>query len=124
MGATERDEAGFAAVDALTALVILSTTIALSIGALSSARKIQQAASETSAARAALQLLVVEASRPPGDYSGVSGQFDWTIHVSELAGPSTSLKLCQQAASIRPRTGHRRYDLETQRPCPPDAPRP
>ncbi len=120
----EQDDAGFAAVDALTALVILSTTIALSIGALSSARKIQQAATEAGAARTALQLIIAEPSRLPGSYAGVSGDFDWTLLVSEEGAPSAPLRICAQKASVQPRLGRRRYELETRRPCPPDVRQP
>lgn len=116
----EQDDAGFAAVDALTALVILSTTIALSIGALSSARKIGQAATEASAARTTLQLIIAEPSRLPGSYAGVSGNFDWTLQVTDESAPSAPLRVCAQKASVRPWLGGRRYELETRRPCPSD----
>lgn len=115
-----KDDEGFAAVDALTALVILSTTIVLSIGALSSARKIQRAAAEASAARTVLQLVVTEVPRPPGGYSGVSGGFDWTLQVSEETAPSAPVRLCVQKVTVQSRHGRRSYDLESRRPCPSD----
>lgn len=123
-GATLKGEAGFAALDALTALAILATTIALSMSALSVARRASLAASESNAARTMLLLLVNEPLKPPGTYSGVVGRFDWTLRVTDESAPASPVHLCRQAASVTGRTSDRRYDLERHRPCPPDRPAP
>lgn len=116
--------AGFAAVDALTALAILATTIALSIGALSVAKRAAAAAQEATLARATLLMVLSDPSRPVGVYSGASGAFDWTLEVRAESPPSTPIQVCAEQAIVRARKDGRRYDLETRRPCAPVRPPP
>lgn len=123
-GGGRESSAGFAAVDALTALAILATTIALSIVALSVARRAAAAAAESGAARAVLLMILNEPPRPAGEYTGVSGAFDWALQVRVESPPSAPMRICAERASARLRSGGRRYDLETRRPCAPERPLP
>ena len=118
------NENGFAAVDALTALAILATTITLSIVALSVARRAEQSASEASAARTTLRFLLTEPARPPGLYSGSNPDFDWTLQVDQEAGGVSPVQLCAQKISLRSRGGGKLYAVQSRRPCPPDVPGP
>ena len=125
MGLTRTtDEAGFAAVDALTALAILATTITLSIVALSVARRAEQSASQAAAARTTMQLLLAEPARPPGLYSGSNPAFDWTLQVDQEAGSVSPVQLCAHKISLRSRAGGKLYAVQSRRPCPPDVPQP
>lgn len=117
-------EAGFAAVDALTALAILATTITLSIVALSAARRAEQLASQTGAARTTIQFLLAEPARPAGLYSGSNPDFHWTVQVDQEAGTASPVQLCAQMISLRSRTGGKIYTAQSRRPCPPNLPQP
>lgn len=115
-------ESGFAAVDALTALAILATTITLSIVALSVARRAEQSASLGRAARTTIQVLLAEPTRPPGLYSGSSSDFDWTLQVEQETGSASPVQLCAQKISLRSRAGGKLYTAQSRRPCPPHLP--
>jgi hypothetical protein len=116
-GAIPEREAGFAAVDALTALAILATTIALSISALSVARRASVAASETNAARTTLLQVLGDAPRLPGVYSGTIGAFDWSLRIHEETPPNSPARLCRQRASLHGRVSGRSYADESRAPC-------
>ncbi|MDO8297668.1 MAG: hypothetical protein Q7T19_14655 [Caulobacter sp.] len=118
------NSAGFAAVDALTALAILATTIALSIVALSVARRAAAAAAEATTARTTLLMILNDPPRPAGIYAGASSAFDWMLQVRAESPPSAPVRICTEHASLRARTSGRRYDLETGRPCAPERPLP
>lgn len=115
-------EDGFAAVDALTALVILSTTITLSIGALSVARRAERAASEAATARSTLQFLLAEPVRTVGMYSGSNLAFDWTLQVDAEGAASAPVRVCVQRLSARSRASGKTYGIESRRPCAPQTP--
>lgn len=117
-------EAGFAAVDALTALAILATTITLSIVALSVARRAEHAASEAGAARTTMGSLLAAPARQPGLYSGSNPNFNWTLQVDREGGSASPVQLCAQRISLRSRAGGKLYTAQSRRPCPPETPQP
>lgn len=104
--------------DALTALAILATTIALSLPALSVARRAAEASAEARAAKTALTAILNQTPRAPGSYTGVLAHFDWSLLVNQETGTSLPVRLCRQEASLRSRTSGRRYVFESRSTCP------
>ena len=112
-------ENGFAAVDAMVALVILSTTIILSLGAVEIGRKASVKALETRKAGALLQGLLETSPGQIGALSGTANGFDWrvvTTPAKENAATNPT-KLCDRVAQALSRASGRRYVFTTTDVC-------
>lgn len=118
MGRWKGDESGFAAVDALVALVILATTITLAIGAVTTGRRASSLAGETRAADGLMTALLNDAVRQPGSYRGQTRRFDWRLRVAVLPA-EPPLRLCRSTVEVRGRTTRRRFVLAGDDFCPP-----
>jgi hypothetical protein len=115
------DDAGFVAVDALVALAILSTTIALSIQSADVARRTADRAAETHRAKAVLQQLLKDADAAPGVAAGRSGALDWRRTVAPIplgVGQTAATRLCRHSVEVRPGDAPRVYRASTVRLCP------
>lgn len=111
---------GFAAIDALVALVILTTTIGLSITAAAQSRRLATAAAETRGATAVLQQLADRA--PSAISSGTTSGFEWRILVSR---PDTDplaahLATCRMSISARSVSDRQRFGVSTLVSCAPE----
>lgn len=108
---------GFAAVDALVALTILATTIALSLEAATTAAQAAAAANEVRQANTLLQYLLQSRA---SDDAGRSEQFAWRVEVkaSDAAQAGSPFQLCRHAAVARGRRSGRSYALVTLTACP------
>lgn len=107
---------GFAAVDALVALVILSATIAFAIQSTTTARRAAVAARETAGADVLIRHLL---DGPMSSGAGRSDLFAWRVDtVPDLTdGTAQGPKLCRRSAELSAiRTG-RRYRGSTLTPC-------
>jgi hypothetical protein len=107
-------------VDALVALTIFATTIALVLQNASTARRLAEAASETRQAAALGQYLLETTIKTPGLSSGRSAGFLWKVNV--VATPAAGLaqvELCKRSASLTAASSGRRYALATAEICPP-----
>lgn len=117
------DEAdgGFAAADALVALMILSTTVVLSLGAMETATRAGAAAAESQRATTLLRYLLDTAPISPSAVRGVTDGFDWSLNVTPSANPSgiPSAPLCIRTASLRDAKAGRTYQLADEAICPP-----
>jgi hypothetical protein len=111
------DHDGFAAVDALTAVAILATTLLLSIQALDSALRVSRTGREAIEARTAFAWLMDGAPRPPGAYRGRTGGFDWTLLVVD-EGNTGQVRLCRQSIELRNHRSRRRFVQEGHSVCP------
>ena len=114
--------AGFAAVDALVALAILTTTIALSLEALAHAREASGRAGEIRAAIALLKGALALTPAKAGHESGRTDGFDWSIDTSARRTGQAGLRLviCDRNALASPAGTKRQYALATTEPCVPD----
>jgi hypothetical protein len=112
-------DGGYAAVDALVALTILTMTLGLAISAATAAARAARAADET---RHAADLLQYLASAPPsaiGTREGVAGDFAWRVEVTPLATPSPqgTLHVCDRRLVVTSARTGRRYDLTGETLC-------
>jgi len=113
---------GFAAIDAMVALVILSTTIILSLGAVETARRASVAAAEIRHATGLMQGLLETAPRQVGVVDGQADGFAYRVAtaVSKTNPASQWVQLCDRTVSVRNvRTG-RNYILADAEVCPPE----
>lgn len=111
-------DAGFAAVDALVALVVLSTCLGLTLAAAHASRRAGDAAAEYGQAQALLRYLVQTAPATPSRADGRSGALAWTREVSQIGGQSMRPRLCRVQVELRGDKSRRRYRLATDRACP------
>lgn len=104
---------GFAAVDALVALLLLATTLSLVLGAQTSGRKLAAAAVETRLATVELGQLLDRGTA--GEANGRTGPFVWRSSEQRLS--STSETLCARRAEVRATRSGRVYRMRTTAPC-------
>lgn len=109
---------GYAAVDAIVALTILATTLALAVGAAASARRAAQVAVEVQGATTLLRRLVD--SPVSAEEAGRVPMFDWRVSVEPMPGawPDAAIQLCRRTAEARARRSGRRYHFASIVACP------
>jgi hypothetical protein len=114
------DDEGFAAVDALVALTIFATTIALVLQGAHTARRLAEAAAETRQATALGQYLLGTAPKAPGVSSGRSDGFVWKVNVAASPAPGLAqVALCHRSIELTGAASGRRYAFSTADICPP-----
>ena len=107
--------------DALVALTILASAIALTIEAVGSARRAAQAALETERAKGLLEQLIDSGQGKPSVRAGRTDGFDWRITVAFApADPrAPALSMCRSQARLIGVRSHRGYGLSALAFCPP-----
>lgn len=107
------DQGGFAAVDALVAVTILSSTLALSLMAAQIGGRASRSAAETHDAEMLLRGKLEATAGQPGVWSGRDLGLDWRVeaHRSD-AGPARVAAPCVRSASAKA-VGGRTYRLAT-----------
>jgi hypothetical protein len=111
---------GYAAVDAMVALVILAMTITFALGAAQAARRAAVVAEETRRAVQLLRYLVDEAPLTTTIQSGVANGFTWRVQTRPQSDAGVpGLVLCDRLAEIVSNTSRRRFHLEGAAICPP-----
>jgi hypothetical protein len=111
---------GYAAVDAMVALVILSISITFALGAAQTARRAAVAAEETRRATALMRYLVDEAPQATAVETGTANGFTWRVQVRPAANTSVpSSFVCDRTTELVSNTSHRRFHLEGAAVCPP-----
>lgn len=112
-------QAGFAAVDALVALVILSSALGLSLVATQSARKVAAQAARTRRAEALCRYLLVTNTGVVGVTSGRSADLDWRLEVKPVSSDPRAPEsgLCAAAAAVHAPGGGRIFVLSTVASC-------
>lgn len=109
---------GYAAVDALVALIILSLTVILSLGAFQTAARAARVAAEAEAAKTLLARLV---DAEPKDLAGSSGNtpvFAWAVETQPTAS-NALIDVCRRAANLVAWRSGRHYGAVTFVTCPP-----
>jgi hypothetical protein len=111
---------GYAAVDAMVALVILAMTITFALGAAQTARRAAVAADETRRATQLLRYLEEEAPLTLATQSGRANGFAWHVQTHSAADAGVpGVLLCDRLAELVSNTSHRRFHLEGAAICPP-----
>jgi len=110
-------EAGHAAVDALTALMILASTLIFSITATYQGLQTSSAGLEARRANELVRYLLETAPTEPGAVSGKTGHLIWERIVSEPEQTFGSGAVCAQRVLIRSERSRRVYSAETLKIC-------
>ena len=112
-------EQGFAAVDALVALTILGVTLAIALGAASTARHIADVAAETRRADQVLQAALQASPVQVGESTGRVDGFLWRMTTRGAGGDrgAGAVQICQRSATARAAVGGRQYALSTAAIC-------
>lgn len=111
--------AGFAAVDALVALVILSSALGLSLVATQSARKVAAQAARTRQAEALCRYLLAANAGVIGVTAGRSSGLDWRLEVKPVStDPQVPESwLCDASAAVRAQDGGQTFAMSTTAAC-------
>lgn len=109
------NDAGYAIVDALVALVLFASILSLGLAADLTAAKLGERAREVERVRSELVSRLEAAPTKVGVQSGRSGDLAWTVTV-EAPNPSVAEDLCRVAVDVTPAKG-RAVKLATLRPC-------
>ena len=123
-GGGERDRAscsgsdGYAAIDTLVALTVLSSTLVFAIAAGHVGRQAARAALEARQARAVLMAAMERAPAEPGVTDAQGGGFAWRLTVREPVLVAGATALCRRDATATALATARRYDLSTAVICP------
>lgn len=112
---------GFAAVDTLVAVTILSSSLALSLMAAQVGARASRAAGETRDAELLLRERLERTAGQAGVWSGRDRGLDWRVdaHASD-AGPTRIAAPCARVASAKAASG-RTYRIATADICLPEA---
>ena len=111
---------GYAAVDAMVALVILAMTITFALGAAQTAIRAAVAGNETRRATQLLRYLVDEAPWALATQSGKANGFSWRVQTRRAADTGVpGVLLCDRLAELVSNSSHRRFHLEGVAICPP-----
>lgn len=112
-----RADDGFAAVDALVALAVLSATIVFSLAALHTSRLAAEAALEARQAGQLLKELLDGTAGQPGVVTGQNARFAWRVEVQPPVLVAGASALCRREAEARARRTGRAYALTSARVC-------
>ncbi len=111
----DEGEDGFIAIDALVALTLISTTLALVMLAGHTAIRISEKAGEVETARTTLIAAIERTPAREGVVSSAAPGGRLTVAVTPAAPPSKGI--CLIHASLAPIGSHRTYAFEAARPC-------
>lgn len=111
-------DAGYAAVDALMALVILSTAVILSLQAMAGAKQAAALAWEVRRAKILTVQLLETGPRQFEEASGSDQGFDWRL-VTQATGADRPIAICRRAVSLVSHDRHKAYETSTLVTCPP-----
>lgn len=114
-----RDQGGFAAVDALVAVTILSSSLALSLMAAQVGARASRAAGQTRDAEMLMRERLESTAGQTGVWSGRERGLDWRVeaYVSGVA-PARLATPCTRVASVK--AGGRTYRIATVDICSPE----
>jgi hypothetical protein len=117
--ATSRDrrDAGYVAVDAMVALLIVALTVILSLTVAERAGRAAQLAQDTRQADSLLRDLLVSGPRSLQMVSGVTGGYQWSIE-TQITGADRPIEVCRRFVQIASPAPVRRYWASTMEPCP------
>jgi hypothetical protein len=109
---------GYAAVDALVALMILASTLVAALSATHGSRLVADAALELRQANELSAYLLETSPRTPGETSGEAEGFAWTRQVSEPVATFGAGAICERRVALTGLRDHRLYTTRTNAVCP------
>lgn len=110
-------DGGYAAVDALVALLILSSTLIMSFQALQQAGRTANAAGEARRAQTLLVYLLETSPRVLEPREGEVEGFSWRVEM-DATGAERPIEVCRRSATLHARTSGRTYAAATLETCP------
>jgi hypothetical protein len=113
-----KDE-GYAAVDALVALVIISLAVTLSLIGLRHAREVADRGAEVRQAHALLAFLLAEPETSSFPMEGENVRFTWTVK-REPTDATRPVAICRRTATLHSKISSHDYDVVTLEPCVPE----
>jgi hypothetical protein len=114
-----RRDSGFAAVDAVVALMVLATTLTLVLENAETAKRLASAADESQRARLLGAYLLETPPIRAGVATGQSSGFAWTLDtVASQVASLQQIQLCKRTARLTAATSGRQYAMVTARICP------
>ena len=117
MAARRSGERGYAAVDALMALLILSMALIMSFQALQQAGKVSVAAWEVRRADTLLSYLI---QTTPPSFEVKTGQdqgFDWRVE-TDATGAARPIEICRRSVTLHGLASGRTFAAATLQVCP------
>lgn len=112
----EQNEAGYAAIDALVALLLLTLGLMIGFSGLAQARSAADLGDESLRAQLLMTHLLQSAPRAFELQSGVSDGFDWRVETSPLGG-ERPIELCRRSVELSSAT-QRTFRAATVETCP------
>jgi len=112
-----QDDAGYALIDALVGMLILSLAIIFSLDAGRQARVAAEQAREVSRARTLLAQLVETGPRTFDDTTGASDDFTWTVQ-TRATGGERPIEVCHRQVLLTNIGSRRNYQAATLETCP------
>jgi hypothetical protein len=110
-------DAGYALIDALTALLILSMALVFSLRAASQARFAADQAREVRAAQVLLAQLLETGPRSFEDAAGDADVFSWRVE-TRSTGADQPIAVCHRAVVLTSHRTKRTYQAATLETCP------
>jgi hypothetical protein len=110
---------GFAAVDALVALAVLATTVALSLTAADTARRAAALAGETRGAEVLMRRLVYAPAEALGVRTGRTRDFAWSVRLAAEPSTAPEIPACRRRVEVTGLGSGRTYAGSMLEPCPP-----
>ena len=111
---TMEAQAGFAAVDALVALLILSTTLVFSLGGLQAAARLATRSQEAIEVSALARQLLARGGDGVSADAGRSGPLRWTLQTDRLGDAAA---VCVEGLEVRSLATGRRYRFTSALAC-------
>lgn len=111
------ESTGYAMVDSLISLLIISTSIVFSLQALGASSRSADALTEARRARALLDRLVTETGQVSPLQEGRSGGFAWQA-AQNSAGGERPIEICARIVELVNEASQRRYRASTLVTCP------
>jgi len=110
-------QAGYALVDAMVALLMLSLTLIFGLRAAGEARHAADQASEARRAQALMAGLLNRGPRTFSDSSGTTDAFSWSLQ-TRGTGADQPVAICHRAVALTGLASHRVYRAATLETCP------
>lgn len=107
-------DAGFAATDALVALLILSTTLALVLGGVTTGRHLSEVADQTEEAARLGRAIFTRNAEGSRQVEGRTARFAWRLESQPLGGRA---ELCAKDLSLRSLKDGRTYRFASAGEC-------
>lgn len=112
---------GFAAVDALAALSIISVSTIAGLAVVQQAEKVAGRAAEVRRAHTLMDFLLAAAPRSFESASGAEDEFSWRVETAPV-GADRPVAICRRAIVVQSLASGRVYDTATLETCPEPTP--